>query len=78
MKDLAILGNVRLKRLGSWVALAVVISWCRENFRFLLKVNPRSLIPSFVSMKRKPSRLLITVCERGFSAKSYLDALRVI
>ena len=50
--------KVRLKRLSSWVALAVVISWCLENFRLLVKVTPKSLIPSFVGMAANPSGVL--------------------
>ena len=53
-----IFGKVRLKRLSSWVALAVVIAWCLENFRLLVKVTPRSLIPSFVGMAVNPSGVL--------------------
>ena len=55
---LVILGDVHLKRLSSWVTLAVVISWYCENIRFLMKVTPRSLMHSFVGMGINPSGVL--------------------
>ena len=53
-----ILSNVRVKTLISWVALARVISWCRESFRFSVKVTLSTLIPSFMGMVTNRSRVL--------------------
>ena len=40
------------------IALAVVISNCRENFGFGVKITPRSLVSSFVGNGTKPSEVL--------------------